>query len=186
MLLLNSEWTAKENLKWLFGMIAALLFIIYFFSIGSPILATLEIGLTVLALYRTLVGTKRNSGIEKMLGVFTIIIVLILFIEKYTGYIETLQLAGAVCMMIGTFYLIQDKYKAGFAIYALGHLFLTIFGYQRHELIFWYFQLFQVCLCLMVFVDNKDGLRKDWTTFIFIFGFSLFVTIEIGFYLGKY
>lgn len=154
-LLLGNSQIVSERTKWLMGVLGALLFIVYFFSIESPILSTLEIGLTVLTLYRFIVGINRNKTFEQMLGVFTGIIVFLLFLEKYQGYIETLQLAGALGMLIGTFYLIQEKYKTGFTLYALGHIFLTIFGYQKSETIFWILQLVQAVLCLTIFISEK-------------------------------
>lgn len=157
-LLLHPEWIVKEEIKWSFGMIAAIMFIIYFFAIGSPILATLEIGLTILSLYRTIVGLKRNLFVEKVLGIFTGLVILVLFIEKYNGYIETLQLAGSICMIIGTFYLIRDEYKKGFTIYAFGHIFLSIFGYGKGELIFWLLQYTQALICFTVFLNKKEKL----------------------------
>ncbi len=172
-LLLDNTPAVPGKIKWGLGLLGAILFIAYFFLIKSPILSTLEIGLTVLTSYRFIVGEKRRDDVEKILGIFTGVVIITLFILKYSGYLETLQLLGSLGMLIGTFYLIQEKYKTGFTLYALGHIFLTIFGYQQHEVTFWYLQLVQVLLCLTIYANNtKSEARGNWISVIIGLSFA--------------
>ncbi len=154
--LLLPQFAVREGIKWAFGTLAAVMFIVYFFWIGSPIFSTLEIGLAVLSLYRTIVGKNRKSAVENRLGWFTFIAILALFYFRYWGKMETLQFGGAVFMLVGTFSLIRDQKKVGFTLYALGHVCATIYGWQIGQNIFWPLQLLQAGMCLTIFTKDDD------------------------------
>lgn len=176
MLLLDSFLKIQDRIKWSLGLIAAILFIVYFFLLGSPILSTLEIGLTILMLYRTIVKERSKGLIENLLGIITSLIIIFLLIRTYTGYIETVQFLGAFGMLLGTYKLIQDKQKTGFSLYAIGHIFTVIYGYQNNEFVFWWLQLLQALMCLTIFISNRFEARHEWLWFLIIFfGSVLFV-----------
>ncbi|MCC6324018.1 hypothetical protein IT400_04490 [Candidatus Nomurabacteria bacterium] len=174
----GTKWVSTK-FKWFLGMLGAILFIIYFFSIGSPMLSTLEIGLTILTLYRFIVEEKRSQIIEYTLGIFTGIIVFILYLNMKNGFIQDTELLGSWGMIIGTFFLIQDKLKMGFILYGIGHLFLVYFGYSKNETVFWNLQLVQAFMCFSILIKEEENRYNAISIIVCLYmlyiGYDLFV-----------
>lgn len=157
-----------RRIGWLCGTIGAILFIIYFFLIGTPILSVLEIGLTILMLYRFLAKEKTNRTIEYGLGILTGVFIVILTILANKGTMSTAQFFGAFGMLVGTYFLIRAKQQSdyisvkercGWIFYGTGHFFTSYIGYQKHEWIFFIFQAWQILLCLSGFLARDSRKR---------------------------
>ena len=164
----------NKQIGWFCGTLAAILFVIYFFKIGTPILSVLEIGLTVLMMYRFFAGEKTNKIIENALGILTGAFIVVLTILTSQGTMTFSQFFGAFGMLIGTYLLIsapqnefiENKERYGWLLYALGHLFTSHIGYQKHEWIFFIFQAWQMLLCLGGFAAKNQKNRKMITSII--------------------
>ena len=181
----------NKQIGWLCGTLAAILFVIYFFKIGTPILSVLEIGLTILMMYRFFAGSKTNKSIENGLGILTGIFIVILTILTSQGTFTLAQFFGAFGMLIGTYLLIsseqQNEYitikeRCGWLLYGFGHLFTSYIGYEKHQWIFFIFQYWQMFLCFGGFATNDFKRRKTITYISLIVGTvaSLFFIIFIS------
>lgn len=179
-----------QKLGWFLGSLGAILFVIYFFLIGTPILAVMEIGLTLLMTYRFIAGVKTNHLIEKVLGVITGLIIIFLTIITNQGLVTWAQFFGSLGMLIGTYFLIAKNQaksinwnsRIGWLLYGLGHLFTSYIGYQKHEWIFFIFQVWQMLLCFGGFLTEDQIKRKYLIKIILIIGligsliFSFFIS----------
>lgn len=167
-----------QKLGWFLGSFGALLFIIYFFLIDTPILSIMEIGLTVLMTYRFIAGIKTNRVVENILGFITGGIIIILTIITREGLMTWTQLGGALGMLIGTYFLISREQvqiinwnaRIGWLLYGTGHFFTSYIGYQKHEWIFFIFQAWQMLLCFGGFVTDDPNKRKVITICIIVGG----------------
>jgi hypothetical protein len=179
----------NKQIGWLCGTFGAILFIIYFFIIGTPILSVLEIGLTTLMAYRFWAGEKTNKIIENGLGILTGLIIIVLTILAEQGMMSLAQFSGAFGMLVGTYLLISAKQieditteeRYGWLLYGLGHLCTSFIGYEKQEWVFFIFQYWQMLLCFGGFVAYTKEKRKiitmtvlglgiivSWTLIIFI------------------
>ncbi len=183
-----------RNLGWFLGAAGALLFIVYFFLIGTPILSVLEIGLAILMTYRFVAKENTNIRIERALGVVTGALIVVLTIIAGRGSLSGAQFFGAFGMLVGTYFLISSrqidvgvsemKERIGWLLYGFGHLFTSYIGYQKHEWIFFVFQVWQMLLCLVGFAlfDMKE--RKLMTRASLVFGtvgvvlFAIVITVH--------
>lgn len=178
LLLLNKK--INQKLGWFFGFLGAILFVIYFFLINTPILSIMEIGLTVLMFYRFIVGDKSNKAVEKFLGIVTGLIIISLTILTNEGLMTGAQFFGAFGMLLGTYFLIsveQSQFektnwqeRVGWLLYALGHVFTSYIGYQKQEWIFFVFQAWQMFLCLCGFLFINQRQRKKITVTVLVGG----------------
>ena len=170
----------NKRLGWFLGGIAAILFIIYFFYIDTPVLSVLEIGLTILMTYRFIASEKTNKFIENLLGVITGIFIIILTLVTTEGIMTWPQFFGAFGMLIGTYFLISAKQlqvlkislqeRIGWLLYGFGHFFTSYIGYQKHEWIFFVFQVWQMLLCICGFSILNLKQRKIATISVLILG----------------
>jgi hypothetical protein len=167
-----------RKLGWFLGSFGALLFIIYFFLIGTPILSIMEIGLTILMTYRFIAGIKTNRSIENILGIITGGIIMLLTVITQEGLLTVAQLFGALGMLIGTYFLISREQvqiinwnaRIGWLLYGIGHFFTSYIGYQKHEWIFFIFQSWQMLLCFGGFAISDQKKREIITVSILIIG----------------
>lgn len=170
----------NKRLGWFLGAAAAVLFIVYFFLINTPILSVLEIGLTILMTYRFIAGQKTNKIIENVLGVVTGIFIVILTVIAKLGTMNILQFFGAFGMLIGTYLLISSnqvqfeesgwKERFGWIMYGAGHFFTSYIGFEKHEWIFFVFQAWQMLLCFVGFSMPNLKERKLITNTALTFG----------------
>lgn len=168
MLLLGEK--INKQIGWFFGATGAVLFAIYFFCIGTPILSVAEIGLTVLMTYRFFAGEKTNVSVERFLGVATSVVIIILTIVAGLGIMTLAQFGGAFGMLAGTYLLVSTKQQVaetfalkeriGWLLYGAGHFFTSYVGYQKHEWIFFIFQAWQMMLCFGGFSLIEKNERK--------------------------
>ncbi len=175
----NEAIQIPKQISWFFGFLGALLFIIYFYKTDSLILSTLEIGLLLLTLYRT-VSTEKNKTIENVLGFVVLLVLGIQFYVTYIGLLGTLQFVASVFMLWGTYRMIRDNFISGFLLYGLGHLFTARYGYRMDLEIFWKFQMIQAVICLFGLwgTEKEFYLQKKLELSIqitFLFSFSLFI-----------
>lgn len=186
LLLLGKKVT--RNLGWFLGSLAAILFVVYFFIINTPILSVMEIGLVILMTYRFLSGAKSNKKIEKILGIVTGFIIIILLTIANQGLITYMQFFGATGMLVGTYFLINSKEnigiivwdsRIGWLLYGLGHLFTSYIGYQKHETIFFIFQFWQMFLCLGGFLARNQKERNMATISTIIIGIISVVVFSV-------
>ncbi len=180
----------RQKLGWFLGSLGAILFVIYFFLIGTPILSVMEIGLTILMTYRFIAGVKTNNLIEKILGIITLLIIVFLTIITNQGLVTWAQFFGSIGMLVGTYFLIAKNQagsinwnsRIGWLLYGLGHFFTSYIGYQKHEWIFFVFQVWQMLLCFGGFLTEDKIKRKNITKIILILGligsliFSFFIS----------
>lgn len=138
-----------RQISWFFGFLGALLFIVYFYKTDSLILSTLEIGLLLLTLYRT-ISTKENKTTENILGFIVLVVLAIQLYVTFLGLLGVLQFIASVCMLWGTYRMIRNNFVSGFLLYGLGHLFAAQYGYKMDLEIFWKFQIIQAIICLFV------------------------------------
>ncbi len=185
----------NRRLGWFLGGLGAILFIIYFFKINTPILAILEIGLVVLMTYRFIAKEKTNKLIENSLGIITGIFILVLTFITTEGVMTWSQFFGAFGMLIGTYFLISARQvqfekislqeRLGWLFYGFGHLFTSYIGYQKHEWIFFVFQVWQMFLCLCGFSMINFKYRKIATILTLIIGsvvaFIFYIAISINY-----
>ena len=139
----------------------------------------LEIGLTILMLYRFLANDKTNKTIEYSLGVITAVFVIILTALTNSGAITYAQFFGAFGMLVGTYLLISVKQQLeyieirerfGWLLYGIGHFFTSYIGYQKHEWIFFMFQFLQMLLCFGGFAVKDLKKRRVAINTILILG----------------
>ncbi len=179
-----------QKVGWFMGSLGAVLFVIYFFIIGTPILAVMEIGLTLLMTYRFIAGIRSSELVEKILGIVTGLIIIFLTIIANQGLVTWAQFFGSLGMLVGTYFLIAKNQaesinwnsRIGWLLYGLGHLFTSYIGYQKHEWIFFVFQVWQMLLCFGGFATKNSSKRNLITKIILIIGaiasliFSFFIS----------
>lgn len=176
-----------QKFGWFLGSLGAVLFVIYFFLINTPILSVMEIGLTILMTYRFIAGIKVNLLVEKILGILTAFIIIFLTIISNQGLITLAQFFGSIGMLVGTYFLIAKNQagvitlnsRIGWLLYGVGHLFTSYIGYQKHEWIFFVFQVWQMLLCLGGFATKNTEKRKLITNVILIIGLVLSLIFSI-------
>ena|GEM_PF-1160252 len=170
----------QRTLGWLLGTFAAVLFIVYFFLIGTHILSVLEIGLVLLMGYRFFAKEETNKKVEYLLGAVTAGMVIVLAYLTHVGMMTWMQCLAAFGMLLGTYFLIsvsqvvgsdiEIRERIGWLLYGVGHMATSYIGYQKGEWIFFAFQVWQLLLCLVGCVYARREVRAEATKCVLVFG----------------
>jgi len=139
---------------WMFGAIAAVLAIYYFYLIGLYIYTTGEIALFVLMIYGFFKTESARPVVELAVQTVTVIAMLLLTWFAFNGPITVLELASALIALLGAYLLTHGNVRAGWALGAVSHALAAPLGYQKEQL---FFADFQVASAVVAFVGAYYG-----------------------------
>lgn len=145
---------------WLLGVVAAILAVFYFYLIDLYVYTILEIGLVVLMGYGFLKGEKRNNNVENWIRGTMILVMAILAVLAFHGFITIIELAGSLLMLFGTFLLTHRSEKAGWFIYTLAHFCSIYIGYEKSQAVFLDFQIASAIVTAAGFITKSNNHRR--------------------------
>ncbi len=131
----------EKKVGWLLGAIAATLAIFYFYLIHLYVYTALEFGLIALMVYAFLKKERKNPKVETWIRMITIMVMLALGYFAWSGLITIVELGSSLGLLLGTFLLTHQHPKAGWWLYALGHVLAAYLGYHKGQQFFADFQI---------------------------------------------
>ncbi len=129
-----------KKVGWLFGAIAAMLGVFYFFRIGLYVFTVLEMGLIILMGYGFL-KKEGNAAVERFLFVVIGIVMLALTYFVFVGLMTFVEFCASITLLIGTYYLTHSHIRLGWGLYAVAHALAAIVGYDKDQTFFADFQI---------------------------------------------
>jgi hypothetical protein len=146
-----------KRIAWITGIIASVVSVYYFYSVGLVIYAGLELGFIVLMAY----GLVKNKTprTENLISVFTGVFCLALGVLSFGGVLTALELISSVTPLIGIYYLAKSKNKIGW-VFMVATCFITTFVvFENGQVIFAMYQVVSLLLALY-------GLKKSYSSII--------------------
>ncbi len=140
---------------WLLGAIGCTLAIAYLYLIGLYVFTTLEFGLVALMLYGFFVRDNKNTRIENLIRVITIIAMLAMTYFAFAGMMTIYELLSSAGLLFGTYYLTHNKIALGWALYCVGHLITAYLGYSKNQNFFADFQLASAMISIIGMIQTK-------------------------------
>jgi len=126
----------EKKSGWLVGAFAAALGVYYFYLIGLFVYTGLEVGLVILMGYGFFKKEKRSPLVEMFIQSVTVLVMLLLTLMAYQGFMTALELASSLFMVVGTYLLTHNRKLAGWTIYAMAHAMAATLGFHKDQQLF--------------------------------------------------
>ncbi|MEI8062308.1 MAG: nicotinamide mononucleotide transporter [bacterium] len=146
-----------KAIAWITGIIASILSISYFYSIGLHIYAGLEVGFIVLMLYGLV--KNKTQKVENIINIFTGIFCLILGYLSFVGVLTFLELVSSITPLMAIYYLTKNKNKSGWVLMVITCIITTFVVFEKGQIIFAIYQV--VSLILAIYGLKKSYARLD-------------------------
>ncbi len=143
-----------KKIAWITGIIASILSISYFYSLGLTIYAGLEIGFIVLMLYGLV--KNKTQRVENTINIFIGVFCLILGYLSFAGLLTALELISSITPLMSIYYLAKNKNKTGWILMVITCIITTYVVFEKGQFIFTAYQV--VSLLLAIY-----GLKKSYS-----------------------
>lgn len=145
----------EKKSGWLIGAIAASLAVFYFYLIGLYVYTGLEVGLIILMGYGFFKKERKNPKVEMFIQSVTVLIMFLLTLLAFQGFMTALELVSSLCLVVGTYFLTHNKARAGWIIYAVAHTMAAVLGYSKGQQFFADFQVASVIISIVGVTTKK-------------------------------
>ena len=140
---------------WLLGAIGCTLAIAYLYLIELYVFTTLEFGLVSLMLYGFLARNSKNTRVENLIRIVTILAMLAMTYFAFAGMMTIYELLSSAGLLFGTYFLTHNKVALGWTLYCIGHLVTAYLGYNKNQNFFADFQLASALVSIVGVIQVK-------------------------------
>ncbi len=144
----------ERHIAWILGIVASVLSIIYFYSIGLFIFSGLEVGLTVLMAYGLL--KTKTKKIDNFINIGTGIFCFMLAYLSFTGILTITEFAASIGSLLGIYFLAHNKNRTGWFIWNITHIVIIYVTLSKQQYIFSLYQTFCLIVAIVGLVRSKD------------------------------